>query len=222
MVIVGEEKEEFFVHAYLLKSTSKYFEKLLNVEPGVQKQNAERTFRTVKLLDMDTNAFKLFSKWLYTGYFHFPGATTTQATNGLHSKSLWDKLVSCYGMSVLIQASSFADATIDAFITQMKISNTSPVDLAKWIYPRTLKGSVHRILCRDIVVHTWDRSQFSLLWKEDFPRDFIDSVLEEVGSNLDSGVKRKSVVEFLASKGPCTYHEHVRLNVPCYNVKFGG
>lgn len=222
VILVGEDKDEFFVHAHLLRSSSRYFEVMLGPKRKREDGTSERTFKTIKLQDANTDAFLLFSKWLYTGHFHLSSEPKSQVAEALQSQEFWDRILSCYNLSVLLESSRFGDATIDALIQCMTIANKAPTDLAKSIYSRSSKDSVHRLLCRDIVVHTWDRSTFSNLWKEDYPRDFIDSVLEEVGSNLESGVKRQSVREFLASKGPCAYHEHENMNESCYREVYGG
>ncbi|OAL04986.1 hypothetical protein IQ06DRAFT_365558, partial [Phaeosphaeriaceae sp. SRC1lsM3a] len=164
-ILVGEVKEEFFVHAQLLTTSSKYLEKLLEHKPNERMESTERTLRTVKLLDVDNSAFRLYSKWLYTGHFHFADVTASKVSSKPSPKLVWDELSSCYGLSVFLEAAGFADATIDALIDQMKILNDSPVNLAKWIFPHTANDSKHRTLCCDIVVHTWDRTKFNLLWK---------------------------------------------------------
>ncbi|KAH7406962.1 hypothetical protein DE146DRAFT_607718, partial [Phaeosphaeria sp. MPI-PUGE-AT-0046c] len=222
MVLVGEKKEKFFIHAHLLKLSSKYFEKRLNLKRKRQSLYTDRIIDTVEFLAADTFSFTRFSKWLYTGHFHFPNVAASQATNDLRSERIWNEILASYKLSVVIEAPSFGDAAIDALTERMKMLNDSPIDLAKQIFLHTMPDSLHRKFCRDIVVHTWDRSKFNILWKDDFPREFIDSVLEEVGSRLDSGVRRQTVASFLASKSTCAYHDHERLKEPCYKAMFGG
>jgi hypothetical protein len=213
-IIVGVEKEKFFVHYRLLESSSEYFRKVLSAE------QEDLTFRVVKLLDADANAFQTYSKWLYTGRFHLSSGPDTHVSESSPTYPHWDEVADCYSLSVLLQAPDFGDAIIDAFIHLMRIYNTSPIGLAMWIYPRTTKGSPHRTLCRDIVVRTWDRESFDRLWKQDFPREFLENVFAEVSLKLDHVVKRYAIAEFLESKSPCTYHEHEQLNLPCYKSNF--
>jgi len=213
-VMVGEEQEKFYVHAHLLESSSEYF------RANISSEHAAETLRTVKLPDVDADAFRLYAKWLYTGRFHLsvgPNTHVRDSPTELH----WDEMSACYALSTTIQASAFGDATIDAFIGRMIIRNDPPIELAKWIYPRTAKGSAHRSLCRDIVVHTWDRKLFGRLWKEDYPREFFENVFADVSLRLERGVRCKDAAEFLEPKNGCTYHEHKRLALPCYKLAFG-
>lgn len=150
IIVVGEEEEKFFVRAHLLGASSEYFRETLS------SSNDAPTLQTVKLPDADANAFRLFAKWLYTGRFHLltgPDKHVRDNPREMH----WDEISACYALFATLQASAFSDATIDAFIRRMEIHDDTPIKLAKWIYPRTAKGSAHRSLCRDIVLHTWDR-----------------------------------------------------------------
>jgi hypothetical protein len=178
----------------------------------------EQSLRTVKLLDADTNAFRIYAKWLYTGRYHLLSGPNTHVPG---SATDWNEISVCYALSNFLQARGFSNATVDAFTRRMEIRNDAPIDLAKWIYSQTTKDSVHRKLCRDIVVHTWDRKTFDRLWTEDFPREFLENVLAEVSTKLDSGVKRCDIVQLLKPKGTCEYHEHKRLSLPCYKMAFG-
>ncbi|KAH6196011.1 hypothetical protein HBI15_218070 [Parastagonospora nodorum] len=214
VVIVGEEQEKFYVHAHLLESSSEYFLATLSSE------RVGDTLRTVKLPDVDADAFRLYAKWLYTGRFHLSIGPDTYVRDN-STEMHWDEMSACYALSATIQASAFGDATIDAFIGRMIIRNDSPIELAKWIYPRTAKGSAHRSLCRDIVVHTWDRKLFGRLWKEDYPREFLENVFADVSLKFDRGVRCKETAEFLEPKNGCTYHEHKRSSLPCYKIAFG-
>jgi hypothetical protein len=212
---LGEEKEKFFVHAHLLETSSEYFRrKLSSVHDGPM-------LRTVNLPDVDANAFRLYAKWLYTGRFHLSNGPATHIREGSPTELHWDEISACYALSASLEASAFGDATIDVFIRRMEIRNDSPIDLAKWIYPRTTEKSAHRNLCRDIVVHTWDRKNFDRLWKEDYPKEFLENVFADVSLKLERGVRCREVGEFLESKHGCMYHEHKRLALPCYKLDFG-
>jgi hypothetical protein len=183
-------------------------------------EKEDQALRTIKLLDADANAFRIYAKSLYTGRYHLWSGRNTNAPSSTNNLT-WDELSVCYTLSHFLQAGDFSDATIDAFTHRMQLHNNAPPDLAKWIYSQTTKDSVHRKLCRDIVVHTWDRKSFDRLWKEDFPREFFEEVFAEVSTQLDSGVKRRDIGQFLASKAACEYHEYKRLKLPCYKVAFG-
>lgn len=108
-------------------------------------------FQTVKLQDPDANAFSLFAKWLYSGRLHL--LSGPDSPNEVHG----DELMRCYILSEQLEASAFSDATIDAFIRRMKLRNDSPLDFAKWLWPRTTKDSVHGKLCQDLAINTWAR-----------------------------------------------------------------
>lgn len=214
-IIVGEEKQKFYVHSHLLESTGEFFQKILTVA-----QESDN-MRTVKLLDSDTDAFSIYAKWLYTGRFHPVTPPSTQSSDCASQQMCWDEMLSCYILSHAIRSSDFGDATIDAFLRRMEIGNDTPVELAKWIYPRTKPNSAHRRLCLDIVLHTWDRKQLPKLCTDEFPGEFMEDVVAQMSAKFERGVKRKEVAEFLEYKGACEYHEHVRLKAPCYKLRLG-
>jgi hypothetical protein len=180
----------------------------------------DHELRTIKLLDANTNAFRTYAKWLYTGRRHLLSGSNPTAQD-VETGSHWDEISACYELSHFLQARDFSDATIDAFTHRMKLHNDAPIDLTEWIYSRAAKDSAHRKLCRDIVVHTWDRKSFDRLWKEDFPREFLEEVFAEVATQLESGVKRRDTGQFLRSKAACEYHEHHWLSLPCYKAAYG-
>ena len=213
--MVGEEQEKFYVHAHLLEASSEYFLKILSAShEGDQ-------LRTVKLQDTDASAFSIYAKWLYTGRFHLATGASTQTPGGSPNEMCWDEMSNCYALSDFLQATDFSDATIDAFTRRMEIRNNSPADLAKWVYARTTKDSAHRRLCRDIIVHTWARKKWDRLWTEDYPPELLANVLADVSMKFDRGSKRRELAEFLKSKNHCEYHEHKRLDLPCYKTRFG-
>ncbi|KAF2827996.1 hypothetical protein CC86DRAFT_445065 [Ophiobolus disseminans] len=208
-IIVGEEKEKFSVHAHLLEGSSEYFLKVLSVS-----QDGDQMC-TVKLEDADASAFSIYAKWPYTGRFHLATSPDTQTPNGSPNDMCWDEMSACYALS------DFSDATIDAFTRRMEIRNNSPVELAKWIYPKTTKDSAHRRLCRDIIVHTWARKKWDRLWTEDYPPELVANVLADVSVKFARGSKRRELTEFLEAKNACEYYEHKRLELPCYKARFG-
>ncbi|KAH7066925.1 hypothetical protein BKA63DRAFT_495815 [Paraphoma chrysanthemicola] len=225
-ILVGEHEERFFVHSHLLETSSEYFLKALSIkkEAGIQ-------MATVKLPDTDADAFSMFAKWLYTARFYLPdnaedcrSPSPSLAPDGSQSSQLdlhWEELCTCYSLADSLQSSDFADATIDAFLERMIRRRQAPSDLAEWIYPRTAKESVHRKLGRDIALHSWSRNKFDRIWKEDFPREFLEDVFADVTSKLSRGLKQQNVAEFLQNKTGCEYHEHKRLDLPCYKTSFG-
>jgi hypothetical protein len=214
VIVVGEEKEKVYVHAHLLKATSKYFVKMLDAQQeGDQMQK-------VKLQDSDASAFNIYAKWLYTGRFHL---TTCPDTNsdGTSQGMCWDEILNCYVLAHNLESSDFSAASIDAFLLRMEIKNESPADLGKWIYPRTTAESEHRRLCQDIVLHTWKRKHIHVVLGDDYPRQFGADVFARMSAKFKRGMKRKEVQEFLEGKNECEYHEHKRLDLPCYKLRLG-
>jgi hypothetical protein len=174
-----------------------------------------------RLPDADADAFRLYSKWLYTGRFHVTAGEDFQILDNAQKDLHWDDLSACYALAGSLQSLDFADATMDAFIRRIIGDGDAPDELAKWVYPKATKDSIHRRLCRDIVVHSWARSNFDQIWTDGYPQDFIRDVFTYASSRLDSGVKRKNIASFLEMKGACDYHEHKRLGLPCYKTSFG-
>lgn len=173
--------------------------------------------------------FRIHSRWLYTGRFHIEGDNNSSMQDELLGEVMgspsqkgpnWDDLTVCYALSDSLHSPDFADATIDALLRRMVQDNIAPTDLAKWIYPKTTIDSAHRRLCRDLALNCWVRDKFDCLWKEDFPADFLYNVLADMSAKLTRGVVRQDVAGFLEMKGACEYHEHRRLDLPCYKSSF--
>jgi hypothetical protein len=119
-----------------------------------------------------------------------------------------DEMPSCYELAGTLRASDFGDATIDAFLFRMEDRNKSPIELAKWIYKKTKKGSAHRKFCVDLVVFIWERKLLPEMLADVFPQKFVDDVFKQTAVVLERGLRRKEVTIFLKDKGPCEYHEH--------------
>jgi hypothetical protein len=209
IVTVGKEAEKFFVHGHLLKTYSSYFDKILSFASDVE------GFQTVKLQDPDANAFSLFAKWLCSRRLHL--LSGPDSSNKVHG----DEMMHCYIPSKQLEASAFGDATIDASIRRMKLRNDSPLDFAKWLWPRATKNSVHRKLCQDLAINTWDRkTTLRGLWSDVYPREFVQNVFNEISIKPVRDFKVVSVRDFLNSTGKCAYHEHDLLNQHCYAIAF--
>ncbi|KAF1844372.1 uncharacterized protein K460DRAFT_163263 [Cucurbitaria berberidis CBS 394.84] len=201
-ILAGESEDKFFVHAHLLELSSGFFQKALNKE---WKEGQERV---VRLPNVDVDVFRIYAKWLYTGRFHCLDGSTDV------------KLLACDELGNFLHAPDFLDAFVDVILEQTAQLGT-PTFLSSSIYPRSVKDSLHRKLCRDLVVYRWGYRNFDTLRSHAIPREFLEDVLLDMKRNFDQGVTRLSFSRFIKDKDACYYHEHTRLNTPCYKTKYG-
>lgn len=198
---------EFFfgVHEHLLTFHSDFFKKALD------KKWKEATERMVRLPGIDSDAFQIFAKWLYTGRVY--SRTSKYAPWGC------PRLCACYSLGDYLQATDFQDAVIDAPITVIIGANCTPLMLVCCVYPLSREESAYRKLYRDLI-NTLNRRSFYFIPLHKVPRDFLEDVITQVFSKSTDGINFQSATTYLGGKDKCEYHEHKRLGTPCYKIKF--
>jgi hypothetical protein len=207
-LLVEPSAERLFAHKGLLTSSSGFFTKALSED---WKEGAERT---VKLPEACPTACRIYTKWLYTGRI-----SSSPAEKGTFDKELY-KMLDCYRLSDYLRDMNFLDAVIDGLAEGSVENARIPLILARTVYPLTTKDSPHRKFCRDVLVHSLNRREFSALHKKDLPHEFFVDLLVDIASQLAKGIPDLDLDVFLKSKGDCEYHEHVRLDQPCYKLGF--
>jgi hypothetical protein len=76
---------------------------------------------------VDADAFRLFGKWLCTDSFHISTGLDTHVRDS-PTEMYWIESSACYALSAMLQASTFTDATIDAFDHRMEIRLILPLN----------------------------------------------------------------------------------------------
>lgn len=211
LVGTGREQKEFYIHESLLRTDSDFFARALREEEhrGV-----------VNLPNVTAETFSIYAKWLYTGRAFLLNSTDDEDEGDDIEKR---RLQNCYVLANFLQDLDFKDATIDVVIENIVDTKVSQQDLAQWIYPNSSEGSPHRTLAVDTFVNVWPRDtwpecKYSL--GENVPPQFLFDVLANIGPNLENGIANvASPAEFFKNLDTCKYHEHTRVNQPCYKIK---
>jgi hypothetical protein len=207
-LLVGPAAERLFAHKGLLTTSSEFFIKALS------KDWKEGVERTVKLPEACPTACRIYIKWLYNGHI-----SCSPADKGTFDKET-NSLLDCYSLGDYLQDADFLDAVIDGISEHAAEGGRVPVTLARTVYPVTAKDSLHRKLCRDIITYVLNREEFAVLHNIDNRPEFLVDMLVDIAPQLAKGIPTRNIAGFREDKGGCEYHEHVRLNKPCYKVRF--
>lgn len=219
-VLVGEAKEEFFVHEHLIRASSTFFDNALS------KDWKEKHERTVRLPNIKVETFQIYVKWLYSGCFHAvkKDDATTDAQTGIILDRENNRWNFAYELGDFLQDNGFKDAMIDILIEKMiDKPDIFYLGLTETVYKYSGSDSPHRRFAVDTVVHLWgeDILGAKYLCRETNPKEYMNDLIAAMAKHLRDGTKQQPVDKFFRDKGHCEYHEHTQVNKPCYKTKYG-
>ncbi|KAI8932788.1 hypothetical protein NX059_010278 [Plenodomus lindquistii] len=219
-VHVGTKKEKFYVHEHLLIAFSNFFKAALN-------QNwKEGHEKVVMLPNAGTETFQIFANWVYTGRVFstkVDDVTRKDPDNresGLNNKE-WSRLFDAYRLGDFLQAVGFKDAIIDALMQSATGLESLPHRLATFIYGSSSPDSAHTVMCVNAFLRTYTRADFVHARIFDLPSEFVMDAFIEFGKHLNHGLQITSLANMMRDGYVCNYHDHVRLDMPCYRTRFG-
>ncbi|KAL2063384.1 hypothetical protein VTL71DRAFT_5189 [Oculimacula yallundae] len=155
-VLAGPYAETFYINKELICAASKFFETMCEDSP----QDGHR--RTITLIDIDAEAFAIFSIWLTTGNLSIssvPLSIEAELESAEKHFALWQQLGCCYNLGDRLLRPRFKNAIMDALVNLSKILvmdyNTFPIQTAEEleiVYKTTKPGSELRMLIVDLTI----------------------------------------------------------------------
>lgn len=200
-LFVGAGRELTTIHSELLPESTKAYINERNV--------GEQIFQ---LPNENAEIFRIYRLFLYTGtIYSVTDQDEDRPDNGrrqVHSDAEWMRLAHCYIFALAVKDERFANASIDALIEKMMISDRYPTGIASEVYQWTPAGNNLRSLLVDI--HVWKGRGFFVKPPHDDasgPMEFLQDVINELAAA--GGKIHEDGVSMPWEDAPCVfYHEH--------------
>ncbi|KAF2087433.1 hypothetical protein K490DRAFT_65821 [Saccharata proteae CBS 121410] len=229
-----EQPAHFTVHECLIKRQSAFFEQALT---GAWK---ESTDRIVNLVEFSPESFAIYCYWLYSNNFwseHFSEEPLPANIEGPHPYDReWDLLLESFALGDFLQDTMFKDMIIDEITRWLTVRPTvsfrKAVELGTLIYDHTRKPAYEirewtfcrspRLLPIDLMTSIDWADQSSQTERgvlesanTDFRLDYLFAYIEP--SPFRSARARETFIR--DTRYPCRYHEHWRMDTPCYKTR---
>ncbi|KAF1844385.1 uncharacterized protein K460DRAFT_397494 [Cucurbitaria berberidis CBS 394.84] len=216
-VLVGKERQRFYVHETCIRSSSAFFENALNGN------SIEASTRTVPLPVSEPIPFAIYFRWLYCGRFYNVEADDVGKSDQVDQDQPddeWSEWEDCYKLGDFLQDNDFKDALIDLAIEKMCSDRVLDMTLIEVIYANSGASSSHRKLALDIAALLWTNGDLQALHSDKPYVQFLRDALALIGPDTRKRyIRSQGIKRFLNSKDLCEYHDHNARNALCYKEK---
>jgi len=206
---MGRDSQTFGVHQALLIKQPKFFRTALNGNWLESKTGI------VELPEQSSGAFELYSGWLYWRKIPLENQRGEAREN-----AQVEQLIHAYYLADMIEDVEFADAVIDKIIACIANRCHPPVIHTNDVYLSLPPGSPLRQLFVDIWIHeSWNPWKYAC-------EDLLPEIHKDIASGFVVGRQGDGKISLAPSNAPyvvggdCHYHQHVRLDKPCYRTRW--
>lgn len=187
---------------------------------ALKRDRKNKQDRTVQLPEVNQDAFRIYTTWLYSGKVYTNKTWDYSAAD----EHLWiseiERLLNCYRLGDFLQSLDFQDAAIDAIADTGLWCDKLLFTIIRCVYQVSGKESLHRKLCRDLFLHLKGLT-VERIREVGLPREFLEDIWAGTYSHVRGKIsKAQNRYKFGRIVDGYKYHEHTRLNTPCYKAKF--
>lgn len=200
MVLVGETKQEFYIHEDLICASSDFF------KAAMRNECQESLSRSVDLPEEDPEIFEVYRQWLYSGRIctiendSEPCNVVRESRNLSHAYVLGEKL----------QDATFKDTILDSIIEHSDDGRKWSINMIKIIWEGTPPASLTRKYLIDRFIYYGNEELLSR-FRHRLPEDFF----YEIAVALLKCRARPGGKAPYKKHSICKYHEHAK-DKPCY------
>lgn len=217
-----QNRQTFVLHDQILRESSDFFNNALkSAWQGLGNGSIE-------LPEVCPRAFSIYAKFVLTGlmFIRQPQVNGNYLTEESECHRDTNHCCTLFKLASFLQAPSFQDAILDAFIEVLIDARTLKSDniglsvqFIKGIYTHSDKSSPVRAFCVCVCLYGW--RNYSGRYLDDYPHEFLCDLLRAAGPHIASTSGVRGIPNPVDLERSCEFHAHQHRGEPCYRAQRG-